>query len=123
MRSRIPVLLGALLTVVLCGADVALAQVRMAVLNPRGDVQPPPARGLRPRLTSLEGKRIALLENGKTGAREFMDALEGVLKQRYPTLTVLRIPKPEGSRFAFDAKTWYPEVAKLADGFAYGMGD
>jgi len=123
MRYRIPVLLGALLAVLTCGADFALAQVRLAVLNPRGEVDRPPAKGLRPRLTSLEGKRIALLENGKAGAREFMDALEGVLKQRYPTITVLRMPKPEGSRFAFDAKTWYPEVAKLADGFAYGMGD
>jgi hypothetical protein len=52
-----------------------------------------------------------------------MDALEELLKQRYPKATVLRMPKPEGSRFAFDAKDWYPEVARRADAFAYGMGD
>lgn len=123
MRHRIPVLLVALFTVLLWRADFASAQVTLTVLNPRGEMPRPPARGLQPRLTSLEGKRIALVENGKAGAREFMDALEGLLKQRYPAITVLRMPKPEGSRFAFNAKEWYPEVAKLADGFAYGMGD
>ena len=123
MRYRIPVLLGALLAVSLWSARPALAQVKLAVLNPRGDVSPPAPKGLRPRLASLDGKRIALLENGKTGAKEFMDALEELLKQRYPKATVLRMPKPEGSRFAFDAKDWYPDVARRADLFAYGMGD
>ena len=123
MRHRIPVLLGALLTVFLWRPGLASAEVKLGVLNPRGEATPPPAKGLQPRLASLDGKRIALLENGKMGAREFQDALEGLLKQRYPNVTVLRIPKPEGSRFAFDAKDWYPEVARRADAFAYGMGD
>lgn len=123
MGYRTPILLGALLTVFMSRADFASAEVKLAVLNPRGDVQPPPAKGLQPRPASLDGKRIALLENGKMGAREFFDALEGLLKQRYPNTTVLRMPKPEGSRFAFNAKDWYPEVARRADAFAYGMGD
>lgn len=123
MRYRIPVLAGLLLTVSSWTAGPASAQVSLAVLNPRGDVSPPLLTGLQPRVTSLEGKRIALLENGKQGAKEFMDALAEQLMQRYPSATVLRIPKPEGSRFAFDAKAWYPEVARQADVFAYGMGD
>lgn len=124
MRHRIPVLLvGALLTVFFWPAGLASAEVKLAVLNPRGEVQPPPAKGLQPRLASLDGKRIALLENGKMGSREFQDALEGLLKQRYPNVTVLRMPKPQGSRFAFDAKDWYPEVARRADAFAYSMAD
>ncbi len=123
MKYRIPVLLGALLTVFLWRADLASAEVKLAVLNPRGEVQPPPAKGLQPRLASLDGKRIALLENGKMGSREFQDALEGLLKERYPNLTVLRMPKPEGSRFAFDAKDWYPEVARRAQLFVYSMAD
>ncbi len=123
MRYRISVLAGVLVAMSLWSAGPASAQVKLAVLNPRGDVSPPPPKGLRPRLPSLDGKRIALLENGKTGAKEFMDALEELLKQRYPKATVLRMPKPEGSRFAFDAKDWYPEVARRADAFAYGMGD
>jgi hypothetical protein len=123
MRYRIPVVVGVLLAVSLWSAGSASAQVKLAVLNPRGDSTPPPPKGLQPRLGSLDGKRIALLENGKTGAKEFMDALEELLKQRHPKATVLRMPKPEGSRFAFDARDWYPEVARRADAFAYGMGD
>ena len=123
MRSRIPLLVGVLLMVSGWNVGSASTQVKLTVLNPRGDSAPPLPTGLRPRLASLDGKRIALLENGKQGAKEFMDALEELLKQRYPKATVLRMPKPEGSRFAFDAKDWYPEVARRADAFAYGMGD
>jgi hypothetical protein len=123
MRYRIPILAGVLLAVTWWTAGSASAQTNLAVLSPRGEVSPPAPNGLQPRLASLDGKRIALLENGKAGAREFMDALEELLKQRYPSVTVLRMPKPEGSRFAFDAKAWYPEVAQRAHAFAYGMGD
>ena len=123
MSYRIPVLTGLLLAASWWTAGPVSAQVNLAVLNPRGDLSPPAPTGLQPRLAGLEGKRIALLENGKQGAKEFMDALEEQLMQRYPSATVLRLPKPEGSRFAFDAKAWYPEVAQQADVFAYGMGD
>ena len=126
MKYRVPVLLvlaAQLLAASFWTAGPASAETTLAVLNPRGDVSPPPPKGLEPRLASLDGKRIALLENGKTGAKEFMDALEELLNQRYPSVTVLRMPKPEGSRFAFDAKEWYPEVARRGDAFVYGMGD
>lgn len=126
MRVRstvVPALAGAVLAASLWSGGSASADVSLAVMNPRGDVSPPPPRALQPRLDSLDGQRIALLENGKTGAKEFMDALEELVHQRYPSATVVRIPKPEGSRFAFDAKEWYPEVARQGDAFAYGMGD
>jgi len=126
MRCRTTVLTalaGAVLGISLWSAGPASADVKLAVMNPRGDVSPPLPHGLQPRLASLDGKRIALLENGKAGAKEFMDALEELLHERYPSVTVLRMPKPEGSRFAFDAKEWYPEVTRRGDAFAYGMAD
>ena len=95
----------------------------MEVLNPRGVVPPPPVMGIRPRLQDLSGKKIALCENGKLGANVFFDAVEEALKQKYPTVTILRMPKPQGSRFAFDAKEWYQEVAQKSDAFLFGMGD
>jgi hypothetical protein len=107
----------------LCWASPVDAQVRLEVLNPRGVVPPPPVMGIRPRLNDLAGKKIALLENGKLGANVFFDAVEEALKQKYPTVTILRMPKPQGSRFAFDAKEWYVEVAQKSDAFLFGMGD
>ena len=106
-----------------CWVDLAGAQVTIEVLNPRGIVPPPPAHGLRPRLPDLSGKKIALCENGKLGATVFFDALEEALKQKFPAISILRMPKPQGSRFAFDAKEWYPEVARQSDAFIFGMGD
>ena len=124
MKFRMnPILLGAFLVVALCRAGAASADVTLTVLNPRGEIPPPPIMAIQPRLASLDGKRIALLENGKYGADNFFDALEELLNERYPQLTVLRMPKPQGSRFAFDAKEWYPEVARRGDAFVFGMGD
>ena len=106
-----------------CWTGQAWAQVTIEVLNPRGVTPPPPVYGLRPRLSELSGKKIALCENGKMGATVFFDALEEALREKFPTITILRMPKPQGSRFAFDAKEWYPEVARQSDAFIYGMGD
>jgi len=99
------------------------AQVELEVLNPRGVVPPPPVMGIQPRLQDLAGKKIALLENGKMGANVFFDAVEEALKQKYPTITIMRMPKPQGSRFAFVATEWYAEVAGKSDAFIFGMGD
>ncbi len=104
-------------------AGPASAQVTLEVLNPRGVVPPPPVMGIRPRVPDLAGKKVALCENGKLGANVFFDAVEEALKQKYPTITILRMPKPQGSRFAFDAKEWYQEVAQKSDAFLFGMGD
>jgi len=116
-------LLASLLVVALCRVGTVSADVTLAVLNPRGEVQPPPVMGIQPRLSSLDGQRVALLENGKMGAHAFFDALDEQLTERYPRATILRIPKPQGSRFAFDATEWYPEVARRGDAFVFGMGD
>ena len=71
-------------------------QVLLEVLNPRAVLPSIPASGLTaPRLDSLEGKRI-LLSGGKPDSIVFFDALEELLKERYPTLTI------ERSGFFFD---------------------
>ena len=124
MKTRLIAFLpGAALAVTLCWATPLPAQVTLEVLNPRGEVPPPQLSGIRPRLPDLEGKKIALCENGKLGANVFFDAVEELLKEKYPTITILRMPKPQGSRFAFDAKDWYTEVARQSDAFLFGMGD
>ncbi len=116
-------LLAVSLIIIIGSCSLDSGQVTLEVLNPRGEVPPPPVMGIQPRFTDLAGKKIALCENGKLGADVFFDAVEELLKQRYPTITVLRMPKPQGSRFAFDAKEWYLEVAQKSDAFIFGMGD
>ena len=54
------------------------------VLSPWAEADPIPARGITPRLDTLEGKKIGLFANGKRAAVPSLSALERELKSRYP---------------------------------------
>ena len=56
------------------------------VLSPWPEADPVPARGITPRLASLEGKTIGLFANGKRAAVPMLVALERELKAKFPTL-------------------------------------
>jgi hypothetical protein len=80
--------------------------VFLEVLNPRGVLPSiPPSSLTAPRLDSLEGKRI-LLSGGKPDSIVFFDALEELLKERYPTLNIVHRASStvtEGEKYDFDA--------------------
>ncbi len=69
-------------------------QASLEVLNPRGVLQSIPISGLTsPRASDLAGKRIAILSE-KPESHHFFNALEELLKQKYPTATILRFDSP-----------------------------
>ncbi len=109
------------------GTKAASANVTVQVLNPVGEVEPPPTLGLNPRLSDLNGKTIALMDNWKAGGVYLQDRFEQLLKKKYPNVKVLRTTKPEGreggGRLIFSADNWYPEVANKADAFIYTIAD
>ena len=96
-------------------------KVELKLLNPRGIIEPPPTSTPAPRITNLEGKKIALIHNMKSGANTFLEAVEGLLKVKYPTATFLKqftttinlAKEPE----------FYDEVAGSCDAFIFGSGD
>jgi hypothetical protein len=90
----------------------------LQVLNPRGEREAVPARGITPRLSVLEGKRIGLYWNGKPDGDYFWDTIEGWLRKRFPTATVLRYNGPGDLGEALAAR-----MAKEVDTFLYGVGD
>ncbi len=98
------------------------AAVTLEVLNPRGRILPPPAEGIRPRVKDLAGKKIGLCDNGKYGAKFFLDGFEALLKRKYPTATIVRLPKPAAQTIT-PTKDWYPEVAAQVDTFLFATGD
>jgi len=51
------------------------------VLNPWAEADPVPLRGISPRVKSLDGKTIGLLENLKPAARSILTVLEEKLKR------------------------------------------
>jgi hypothetical protein len=88
------------------------------VLNPRGEREAMPARGISPRIAELDGKRIGLYWNGKPDGDYFWDTIEGLLKRKFSTATVLRYNGPGDLGEALAAK-----MAKEVDTFLYGVGD
>jgi hypothetical protein len=112
-----PLLLGALFF-----AATASAQVTLEVMNPRGEIAPPKTLGISPRGGSLDGKKIVLIDNGKFGASNFLDVLAKMLKEKYPTATVVMYPKPAAQTIT-DLPKWYPTVKQQGDLFVFGVGD
>jgi hypothetical protein len=55
-----------------------------------------------PRLESLRGKTVALLDISKPGGKVFLDAIERLLKERYYVERVIRETKPTFTRPAPD---------------------
>jgi hypothetical protein len=95
--------------------------VKLELLDPRGEIEIIKKYGLAKRVTDLAGKRIALVHNQKAGASTFLDAVEELLKEKFPTATFVKgytttinlAKEPE----------FYDEVAKNADVFIFGAGD
>jgi len=89
----------------------------LEVLNPRGVLHSVPITGLSsPRLTDLAGKKIALLSE-KSDAVVFFDAMEKLLKERYPTATILRFPSAASPMVPDNSA----EVAAQCDAWIQGV--
>jgi hypothetical protein len=58
------------------------------VLSPWAEAEPVPSRGITPRLTSLEGKKIGLLANAKRASRPILSVVERRLKERLPATQI-----------------------------------
>jgi hypothetical protein len=95
-----------------------MTEVKLNVLNPRGERDALPAQGLSPRLPGLDGKKIGLYWNGKPDGDYFWDTIESLLKKKYPAATVLRFNGPGDIGETLAAK-----MAKEVDAFLYGVGD
>jgi len=110
--------IGVSLVVSLCWVGPVLAEVTLEVLNPRGEIVPLPTLVPAPRVTELAGKKIGIFWNGKQGGNNFWDVIEELLKERFPTATILRFKGPFdiGDRLA-------GTMAKEVDTFIYGVGD
>jgi hypothetical protein len=95
--------------------------VELKVLNPRGVIEQPPIFPPAPRVDDLAGKKIALISNQKSGAATFLDAVEELLKAKYPTATFLK-QFTASINLAMEPE-FYDEVAKESDAFILGAGD
>ena len=98
------------------------ATVQLEVMNPRGEIPPPATLGISPRVSTLDGKKIVLVDNGKFGANNLLDALADMLREKHPKATVVMYPKPAAQTIT-NLPKWYPTVKQQGDLFVFGVGD
>jgi hypothetical protein len=92
--------------------------VKLEMLNPRGQIEPPRIYTPSPRLKGLSGKRIGLYSNSKPGMDNFYAAIEELLKKKYATITT-SILKGSFEIRDEDAKAFGSQI----DAFIYAVGD
>ena len=71
--------------------------MRIRVFDPTAEDSAATTTGT-PRLRSLAGRTIGLLDNGKMHARELLDHVEELLRSQYGVARVVRFRKPDASR-------------------------
>ena len=84
--------------------------------------QPTPTTStFAPRLTSLHGKRVGLLDNSKTRAGRLLDAVATVLHTQYGFTDIVRHRKPSASKPV--APEVIEDLARTCDLVIVGVGD
>jgi hypothetical protein len=95
-----------------------VAEVAIEVLNPRGEIELDEVYGISPRVPDLAGETIGLYGNGKPGIKEFLDIIEGHIRQKYPAVIVKRY------NGAFDVGDKLAEqISREVSAVVYGVGD
>jgi hypothetical protein len=93
---------------------------KITVLNPLG--QPPTiARApMAPRLDSLDGKTIYIVDIGFTDTHQFLTEMQKLLSVRYPKTTWI-VRNKVGTYFDDDKKLW-AEIKEKGHGMIMGVG-
>lgn len=99
----------------------ASGQVELKVLDPRAQLMSVPVSPINPRLDTLAGKKIGIVNNTKPGADSFQPYLMQVLKETYPDaeFKVWNITYNSYPNKARDQKA----VAQWSDGVIGLLGD
>ena len=90
----------------------------LEVMNPRGEIPPPPFYAPAPRVSDLDGKKVGIYWIGKAGGDNFWNGVEELLNERFPKVQTVRY---EGPFDLGDARA--AELAREVDTMFYGVGD
>jgi hypothetical protein len=75
---------------------------------------------MAPRLNSLDGKTIYIVNTGFAGAREFLEELQAWFTKNMPSVKTVLVNK-SGTMFSDSPDLW-AELKKRADGVIFGVG-
>lgn len=109
-----------LCSTMLGAAGTPASQPKIAVLNPVG--QPPAIARvpMAPRLTSLEGKTIYIVDIGFTDTHQFFTEMQKLLSARHPKTNWI-VRTKIGTYFDDDPKLW-AEIKQNGHGMIMGIG-
>jgi hypothetical protein len=92
----------------------------ITVLNPEGLPPPIVLSSMAPRLDSLDGKKIYLVDIHFTGSQIFLEEMAKTLQEKYPKASIIYKLKA-GAYAENDAALW-EEIEKNGDGVVMGIG-
>jgi hypothetical protein len=121
MKNRVHLLLlGMFLAVTLLLGSAVAEDAKLTVMNPQG-IQPPIAlKALAPRLDTLDGKTIYLVDIRYQRSRDFVEELYKVLKEKLPKTNWVLKDK-FGGNTDDDPKLW-AEIKKNGHGAIVLLG-
>ncbi len=121
MKKRICASLVAVFFIILLYSGISPAQEpKITVYNPLG--QPPAIARvpMAPRLDSLDGKTIYIVDIGFTDTHQFFIEMQKLLGERYPKTTWV-VRTKAGTYFDDDPKLW-AEIKANGHGMIMGVG-
>jgi hypothetical protein len=96
-----------------------MSQEKNVVLDPSGERRAVKNQSMAKRCSSLDGKGIGFLSNGKPNASLLMRELEHVLSRKYRFTKIMHREKPKASI----AATFFDELADDCHVVVNGVGD
>lgn len=102
-------------------AQGKVIEQKITVLSPVGMPPEVQLKQLAPRLSTLEGKTIYLVNDGYLGTDILLGEMEAWFKANMPKVNIVYRAKGGGGFTAEDPQLW-AEIKEKADGVVMGMG-
>ena len=68
--------------------STSMSKGQYQILSPWAEADPIPLKGISPRLTSLEGKKIGLFRNFKRASKPYAAVVTAKLRERFPGMDI-----------------------------------
>jgi hypothetical protein len=101
-------------------ATKSVAMPKITVLNPMGTPPPITLKPQAPRLTTMDGKTIYLINTGYIGTDRFMDEAAKWFKANYPKTNI--VIKGSGGGVAALSESMWKELSEKGDAAIVGLG-
>jgi hypothetical protein len=95
---------------------------KITVLNPMGTPPPITLIPQAPRLNTLDGKTIYLINTGYIGTDRFMDETAKWFKANYPKTNILIKDNKSGTKLDSLSEALWTEIAEKGDAAIVGLG-